>query len=337
MWRGLKALPAYFGGKRKLVTRILKYAEGNIFIDAFIGGGNVAYYAKAQGFKVLCNDIADRSVIVGKALVENSSKKISRYDIYRLVQKKSKSPSFIERNYVPAIFTTEHARLLDNCFYNLKSFKDPVKKALLQLLLIKYIMAIRPFAMFSNGSTKKINRGIIDQKVLIKGTQNILTVSKHDLLFRMMDLVNGGVFNNGHENEIYKLDVFEFLQQITTKYSKLLKNATIYFDPPYYGAESYESQYNVLDNILRGKVEKPIKSVFNQRDWEKFIKKMLEVSQPIKKWIFSFGGPTVQGEELQGLIQEFRKAKLHKFKYFYGIQARGGEKYSDANEYIITA
>lgn len=337
LWSGLKALPAYFGGKRKLVKRILKYAEGRMFIDAFIGGGNVAYYAKVQGYKVLCNDIAERSVIVAKALVENNSKKISKYDIYRLIEKRKCYPGFIESNYFPKLFTKEHARFLDVCFYNLKGFEDLTKKALLRLLLIKYVIAIRPFGLFSNGFAKRLNAGIINQKVMIRGVRNVVTVSKHELLFRLMDTVNKGVFNNGWENKVYQMDVVEFLKEVAVNYSKLLQSATVYFDPPYYGAASYEEQYNILDNILRGRVEKPGRSVFNQKDWKVFIKKMLEASEGVKYWIFSFGGPQVQGEELQGMIQEFRKAELHKFKYAYSIQAKGGGKYSDANEYIITA
>jgi hypothetical protein len=67
------ALLPYFGGKRKLCPvifkRISKYIprdtwQGKVFVDAFLGSGAVSLFAKAQGFRVICNDIAERSYIV---------------------------------------------------------------------------------------------------------------------------------------------------------------------------------------------------------------------------------------------------------------------------------
>ncbi|MFH1680729.1 MAG: DNA adenine methylase, partial [Candidatus Eisenbacteria bacterium] len=75
---GLKmfdALPSYHGGKRRLLGAIFRDVpppdEAPVFVDAFLGGGSVSLCAKARGYEVLCNDVADRSVIVGRALVEN--------------------------------------------------------------------------------------------------------------------------------------------------------------------------------------------------------------------------------------------------------------------------
>ena len=71
----------YFGGKRKLCPVIFSHIDkylpreewtGAVFVDALLGGGATSLYAKAQGFRVIANDIAERSYIVGKALIENS-------------------------------------------------------------------------------------------------------------------------------------------------------------------------------------------------------------------------------------------------------------------------
>ena len=76
-WRGFDALPPYFGGKRRLCPRVFKeiarFYPREVWatlrlIDPFLGGGSVSLYAKAQGFGVLCGDIAERSFIIGKAL-----------------------------------------------------------------------------------------------------------------------------------------------------------------------------------------------------------------------------------------------------------------------------
>src|SRR5438309_10015721 len=78
MW---SALPPYLGGKRRLcplvfreIDRILprRVWAGRTFLDAFLGGGSVSLYAKAQGFEVVATEIAERSIIIGQALIENS-------------------------------------------------------------------------------------------------------------------------------------------------------------------------------------------------------------------------------------------------------------------------
>ena len=88
MWKRLQALPPYFGGKRKLLGHIFKNlpgpSEAPVFIDAFLGGGSVSLFAKARGYRVVCNDIAQRSHIVGQALVENDRVKLGREDVTRL-------------------------------------------------------------------------------------------------------------------------------------------------------------------------------------------------------------------------------------------------------------
>ena len=75
------ALLPYFGGKRKLCPIIFKQIAKHIprnnwhrltFVDAFLGSGAMSMYAKAQGFKVIANDIAERSYIAGEALIENN-------------------------------------------------------------------------------------------------------------------------------------------------------------------------------------------------------------------------------------------------------------------------
>jgi|SRR3989338_2737962 len=67
----------YFGGKRKLCPVIFSYIskylpreewQNNIFVDAFLGSGAVRLFAKAQGFKIIANDIAERSYIAGQFL-----------------------------------------------------------------------------------------------------------------------------------------------------------------------------------------------------------------------------------------------------------------------------
>ena len=86
MPRPLDAVPPYFGGRRRVVSKLFaalstvlpetKWPQAT-FVDAFLGGGTLSLYAKIRGFRVLCNDIALRSIIVGKALIENGTRRIT--------------------------------------------------------------------------------------------------------------------------------------------------------------------------------------------------------------------------------------------------------------------
>src|SRR5215510_13237197 len=91
MW---SALPPYLGGKRRLcpvifreIDRILPRRQWRAltFLDAFLGGGSVSLYAKAQGFNVVATDIAERSIVIGRALIENTRVKLTREDVLRVL------------------------------------------------------------------------------------------------------------------------------------------------------------------------------------------------------------------------------------------------------------
>ena len=83
------ALPAYLGGKRRLVPLILADLAAELpraewprasFCDPMCGGGAVALAAKAQGFEVYASDRARRGAIVAAALIANSSVRLREGD-----------------------------------------------------------------------------------------------------------------------------------------------------------------------------------------------------------------------------------------------------------------
>src|SRR2546422_11146794 len=91
MW---SALPPYLGGKRRLCPLIFREIDqiiprrswpGLTLLDAFLGGGSVSLYGKAQGFTVIATDIAERAMGIGHALIENSRVRLTREDVLRLL------------------------------------------------------------------------------------------------------------------------------------------------------------------------------------------------------------------------------------------------------------
>lgn len=98
--RMFKALLPYYGGKRKLCPIIFRHIlkhlprdkwQGAVFVDAFLGSGAVSLYAKAQGFQILANDIAERSYIAGKSLIENNGTALTEDDLHNLCRSNSSS------------------------------------------------------------------------------------------------------------------------------------------------------------------------------------------------------------------------------------------------------
>src|SRR5437867_12796944 len=135
MW---SALPPYLGGKRRLCPLIFREVDRVLprrawrdlaFLDGFLGGGSVSLYAKAQGFKVVATDIAERSITIGRALIENSRVRLMREDVLRLAAPSDVAPGRIERDYAPSTFTREQARFLDRVLATAAETTDPAKAA----------------------------------------------------------------------------------------------------------------------------------------------------------------------------------------------------------------
>src|SRR5881397_2851107 len=107
------ALPPYLGGKRRLCGTIFREIDRLLprrtwrnltFLDGFLGGGSVSLYAKAQGFRVVATDIAERSITIGRALIENSRVRLTREEVVRHAADDGRAPGRIEQCYVPSVF-----------------------------------------------------------------------------------------------------------------------------------------------------------------------------------------------------------------------------------------
>lgn len=304
--RILKALPAYFGGKRRLLGMIFKQMpptqEAPVFVDPFLGGGSVALYAKVRGYRVLCNDIAERSYIIGKALIENSNVRLNQYDPVRLSLPIDK-PGYAEMHLAPDTFTIDHARYLDRFVTNAQHIEG-AKHWLALLLVVKQALRLRPQSNFgaktiihqaAAGDWEKMNPNYV-RDVNTRGIQ------RHPI--RLAEIlrkeINAGVFTNGHENEAHKCDAFEFL--------KTVKGDVAYFDPPYSGTQSYEQKLKPLDDLLRGGPpdKKPPPNPFTKEPPEKILPHLFEAADHIPTWILSYGNLLIDLESLIALMKKFR-------------------------------
>ena len=313
-----QALAPYFGGKRKLAKKIMRYAEGKRFIDAFMGGGSIALLAKAKGFQVAANDVAERSAIVGRALIENDEVFIEEEDVLRLFVPNAANRHYV-RDHKANQFKAELCDFLDNARANIDEVNDPIKRAVMMLLWVRIIFYYRPMGTFTHiRAVEKIEDEQADTPIL-RSLQERYSQPLMAVVRDLAENINSGVFSNGLENEFHQKDVFEFLSQI--------EGDTVYLDPPYYGAQSYEYHYNVLDCMLAGKDLEPEHSVFSTKQVIGNTLKLFEASQHIPTWVLSVGQRVIDKKRYIDLMSEFRKVEdipishAHTFGYGYNEEA----------------
>jgi len=301
--RFLRAPFSYFGGKSTILREIFRWlpspAARGTFVDAFTGGGSVALFAKAKGYRVLTNDLATRSYLVGQAFIVNDGVRLAPADIARLHVDRE-NDGRIERSFAPTWFLPEHARWLDNAFAAVAGVEHPVKQALLTVILVHAIFRLRPYDTFSRPAMPDRLETVREHgsKLHPEKVRWLLTRSPRRLTDGLLERVNAGVFSNGHQNEAHHKDVLAFLPAV--------RGDIAYFDPPYWGSNSYERLYSVLDEILEGAPRQV--SRFNQSGAEQLLHDMLEASTHIPFWAISFGGGKLTPEAFLDLVQKHRPA-----------------------------
>jgi adenine-specific DNA methylase len=338
-WRGFDALPPYFGGKRRLCPRIFREIarvhpstdwSSLRLVDPFLGGGSVSLYAKAHGFSVLCGDVAQRSVIIGKALIENDGVQISDDDILRLFVPVEDNRHLIETSYVPDCFAEVTACFLDNAFAAVELVSDEMKRYLLRLLLIKYIYWMRPHSKFS--SPGAFNRPFAEERWDdIKSTYKhaISANASHPLpaLRHLAKDINRAVARGAQSCRAMQAQALETIHGG--------EGANIlYLDPPYGGTLSYEEEYRIIDEIL-GERHEP--SAFSGRDGLDYLIALLAECQAYPLWVISYGNAVVDLKTVTAAIERFRPARAIEIAYSHMTAVATKEKRESNREFIILA
>ena len=301
-----EALPTWFGGKRRLIGRIFKHlpscSEAPVFADCFLGGGSVSLAAKARGYSVRANDIAERSTVVGRALLENDTETLSRADVARLFVDQHHD-AFCETHLAPDVVTPAHARFLDNALAVARSTRG-AKGDLMLLLCVKYLLGQRPMGNF--GAKKIVHQlaegdfDAVNPAYLKDAVQRMVLAHPWDVAQKLAGKVNLGVFANGHDDHrVTQGDVLDFLAETRAD--------VLYMDPPYPGTLDYSVALRPLDEMLAGETLQPERSRFSRTDAMAFIEEMLAAAQHIPVWAVSLGGPAVDLRTLHDLMSKYRR------------------------------
>jgi len=328
------ALLPYLGGKRRLcplifreIDRLLprRHWPGRSFLDGFLGGGSVSLYAKAMGFRVVACDIAERSITVGRALIENSRVRLAREDVLRLLEPSDTPPGPVERTLVPSIFTRNLARFLDRSLAIAREVEDPAKAALIRMLAIRLAMLEHPMSQVRKGTIHRLATGEYESitESCVHHYVEGLRLTRFQKVWELAQQINAGVFQG--EGRVIQASIFDVLPEIQADVA--------YFDPPYPGVMSYEKEYQVIDQILEG-TTRPT-SPFTAKDGAAMIDGLFERAGHIPIWLLSLGNEVVTLAELeQKMVQLGRQTRAIEIKHQH-LPAVATEKKKQKNRELL--
>lgn len=329
------ALPPYLGGKRRLCPVIFREIDQVVprrtwanltFLDAFLGGGSVSLYAKAQGFRVVSTDIAERSIVIGQALIENSRVRLTREDILRVAAEHHGAPGRIQEQYVPDVFTLEQARFLDRALAVSARCEDRAKAALYRLLAVRVALLAHPFSQIRKGTIHRLGTGeyeAITESAVYHYIDGLRLI-RPGKLWELAQQINAGVLEG--RGTVIKRSVIDALPDIPADVA--------YFDPPYPGVMSYEKEYKVIDEILEG-ASRPT-SPFTAKDGAAMIDGLFERARHIPLWLLSLGNAVVSIDELEAKMTKLgRTTRAIEIRYQHLPAVATAEKKATNLEFLV--
>ena len=223
----------FMGSKNKLLKSIWQAAsqfEFNSVLDLFSGSGVVSYMFKAQGKTVYSNDYMAMASVYTKAMVENNSVVLTPSEVLEILKENEASDGFVSNTFQGLYYTDEENKLIDDIRANIKSIKNPYKRAIALSALIRTCIKKRPRGIFTY-TGHRYDDGRIDLQTTFK-----------DHFINAVELINHSIFDNGKQNKSRHGDAM----------THQCKPDLVYMDPPYYSQLSdneYVRRYHFVEGI----------------------------------------------------------------------------------------
>jgi adenine-specific DNA methylase len=247
-----EALPGYLGGKRAILAQIFREVARHLdpsdwkhasFIDGFVGGGAVSLYAKAQFREVLGNDIADRSALVARAILENNDRTLDQTDAYLMLAGADSIERYCETKQSDW-FIPETARIIDRGLAYADTLADRLRADLIRICVWRVIMKARP----SNGTFT--SRNLVERA--LEGEIKPSGVLDAKYAYRPPDLRDIEKFIRWTNHGIFR-GKYRFTQADAIEESKSWGADVVYLDPPYAGDSGYQHHYHIADCVMAQK------------------------------------------------------------------------------------
>lgn len=343
----LSASLSYYCGKTKLAFKIIKKAyeicpDIKTFVDAFAGGGSVGLAAKLNNLQVISNDHSYYSYCYNKAIIENYNFKLNIMDVLKIYNNKLYEQVFFNENVPEEIIKVKekiirfvpipihYSFLLTASYLNNKQkiFNNEFKYYMINAMITKTFTFISPFSCPIDNLWTDVLLENYKPKYNIKNIKTILQPTIK-IVQKVIERLNTAVFYNKQINQVYNMDVFEFLNYIQDNCD--LNNTVVYLDPPYKTAyKKYEEMYNIFNDLLFAEKSKP--SEFNKMS---FLEKIINLlTYKFKYYIISYAG-----DEVEMLINEIKKfynnVEVVEIPYKWSLAAVNINTHKNVFEYLI--
>ncbi|KKQ12286.1 MAG: Adenine-specific DNA methylase [Candidatus Moranbacteria bacterium GW2011_GWE1_36_7] len=323
----------YIGNKEKIADWICGYfpKDARSVLDAFSGGGSVAYQAKRKGLKVVCNDILSVNYFLTKALIENSSEILTDSDV-ETIFKGTPLKGFMYKNYSEIYFFPEECMELDLYRKNIEKLSSEFKKALAISLLRRAMIRKMPYSRF-NLDWKKIKQLRDEDYSYAKYKRKRAYHNKsfkHHFLDNLSSY-NEAVFSNGKKNIAYNDDVFNLLKKVKTD--------IIYLDPPYTGTmNNYYGFYGLVDDYISSKKTKPFANNFVDKKTSLMLfDKLFANLSNYKYWFLSYNNSSFPTkDQLLELLKKYSKnIKIIERDHDYKVTGKANKKANKEYLFIV--
>lgn len=233
------------GSKLKLIDWIwdsIKDIKFDTALDAFGGTGSVALMLKQKGKIVTYNDVLKFNWLIGLAIIENDSLKLSDDDIEFLLSKQPNInyPTFIQDTFKNIYFTDVENKWLDVVVTNISLLDNPYKRALGYFALFQACISKRPFNLFH-----RKNLYLRESEVKRNFGNKATWDTPFEIHFnKFVNQVNKAVFFNGQKNKALNYDALK------------LENSydLVYIDTPYISKQGVGTDYHNFYHFLEGLV-----------------------------------------------------------------------------------
>lgn len=310
-----RGCPPYLGGKRRLAAWILAELAaylppptwpGLTLVDPMCGGGAMAVFAQAQGFRVEAGDAAERAAVVARALIANPGQRLTPDDILRL------GLGGWPRGDVPTIMAALLARV--------DVRPEPIR-SLLRLVLIHAFLRAHPLSLPSASDAAAAARGDFDRitprrlGTYLRGPDQFAPLALTARAEGINEAINGG------RGDAVRQDACTTLRASDARVA--------YLDPPYPGTTGYRRAYRRLDRLLGDP---------DDGGRPPSLDGLLTAAEAIPWVVLSYGGPRLSLDRLTAQVARHRtvvRAVAVPYPHLAAIASQENQRGS--HEFLIIA